>query len=213
MFLDFPPQEWVHSAISGLTGEHLQQIVPLCADDLRSVANNILRWQPAVLASTDDDEMLAGEKSSIRKSIGLLVAWATQLENPIADCIRQRGRVVYSARLLLRALQCSVLLHNKSKLVEAVTAASHLVFPGLAQSLEDEVDAIKVPSRSHVKRAHLLADACLIEFERRTRASKPSGFYMYGWADSTPLKHVRSSDVMRGQFVCSSPDSRSSCEA
>ena len=194
MFEGFPSVAWMIDSLGRLSAPDLQEDCPLTAHELRRVAGNISRWESAIMAAqpVDDDEMRLGEKTAVHQTIKKLLGWAVRLENPFCHCLSVRGRGVYTASLLLRAFRTSTLLRNHGNLLQAVSSASHVVFPGLLQGMdENEVESWKVPSRSHIKRARFTADVCFIEFEKRTRAAVAGGFVVFGWADSTPLKGVR----------------------
>ena len=198
MFRDFPDVTWLRKSMQALKelGQGVQNNAPptpLFSKELRALAGNLQRWMPCIMSSKDPDdiEMHDGERALLHSSIAKLLGWAACLDDLMYHSLQLRGRKVYSAGLLLRAFRNSLLLRNKGQLLDAVQAAADVLYPGLFQAVDkDEVESVKVPSQSHLKRCHFSADLCFIEFERRTRARVSEGYVMFGWADSTPLKRV-----------------------
>ena len=124
--------------------------------------------------------------------------------SPSARAAPASGRDRYAALVLLRALRCSLLLRSRHKFLDAVHFACDLVFPGLTAELAAEAMRNKLPSATTLWRAQFHADLCMMEFERRLRRHC-GPYYLYMWADSTPLKNVSAlASAMRDMSLSSS---------
>ena len=119
--------------------------------------------------------MMLGERTLVKDSIQKLLGWAVRLEHPLTHCRQLRGRKIYSAALLLRAFRFSTILRDKGNLLQALSAASEVMYPGLIKFLEEEgrVESMKVPSASHSKRAHFIAELCFLEFQNAPGLGMP----------------------------------------
>ena len=137
----------------------------------------------------EDPEAAMGETFLAGNDVETLKNWAYHLEHPEGHPQACSARERYAALVLLRALRCAFLLRSRHRFLDAVHFACDLVFPGLTAELAAESMRNKLPSATTLWRAQFHADLCIMEFDRRLRRSS-GPYFLYMWADSTPLKHV-----------------------
>ena len=148
-------------------------------------------WAPTFLQAhlAEEPEVAVGERWLAENDVETLQSWAYHLENPQGHPQACSGKERYAALVLLRALRCSLLLRSRHRSLDAVHSACDLIYPGLTAELASEALRNKLPSATTLWRAQFHADLCLMEFERRLRRSSGQ-YFLYMWADSTPLKQV-----------------------
>ena len=159
------------------------------------VLQEVLRWCPKILNSSQDAEDHAGETMALEGVVGKLLHWRNELAVASGQHLTREtalGKFKYSASKLLKCVMLSRSLRNKQSLRSVIQRAIEVGAPAfvgrpLSANLQADaanVDAPQIPSQTTVAEHELSLDLAIVSI---TRAKSTAEWVRYGWSDSSPL--------------------------